>query len=227
MATVQVPGGPVLHYQEWGRPDGSVVLLLHGLTSSSDDWRNVAPVLGEGFRVIAPDARGHGGSEWTAEYSLDLMRSDVEALMDQLGILAAIVVGHSMGALVAYQLAALRPERVRLLVLEDMPPPVPANPPKSYPRNPEEDFDWHAQIAVFRWRNNPPAEWAGYAAKIQAKTLVLGGARSHIPQGSLKELAERIPHAEFVSLDRGHDIHAERPSEFLTHVQPFIAWFAK
>ena len=61
----ELPGGPTLNYREWGRPDGSVVLLLHGLTSSSQSWRNIAPVLGEQFRVIAPDARGHGGSEWT------------------------------------------------------------------------------------------------------------------------------------------------------------------
>ena len=43
MATVRLPGGPTLNYREWGRPDGAVVLLLHGLTSSSQSWRNVAP----------------------------------------------------------------------------------------------------------------------------------------------------------------------------------------
>jgi pimeloyl-ACP methyl ester carboxylesterase len=57
---VSLPGGPTVSYREWGRPDGAVVLLLHGLTVSGRSWQNVAPVLGENFRVVAPDARGHG-----------------------------------------------------------------------------------------------------------------------------------------------------------------------
>ena len=69
----------------------------------------MAPVLGERFRVIAPDARGHGDSEWTRDYSFDAMRDDVVGLIEALGILAAIVVGHSMGAVTAYQLAATDP----------------------------------------------------------------------------------------------------------------------
>ena len=94
MATVSLPGGPTLNYREWGRPDAAVVLLLHGLTSSSQSWRHVAPELGEHFRVIAPDARGHGGSEWMRDYSFESMRDDVARFMEQVGILAAIVIGH-------------------------------------------------------------------------------------------------------------------------------------
>ena len=45
---MSLPGGPTLNYREWGRPDGAVVLLLHGLMSGRS-WRNVAPVLGDGF----------------------------------------------------------------------------------------------------------------------------------------------------------------------------------
>ena len=69
------------------------------------------------------------------------MRDDVVGLMDGLGILGAIVVGHSMGALTAYRLAATRPELIRLLVLEEMPPPDPAKPPRPIPRQPEPDAD--------------------------------------------------------------------------------------
>ena len=57
MATARLPGGPTLNYREWGRPPVQV-LLLHGLTSSSQSWRNVAPVLGEHFRVIARTPAG-------------------------------------------------------------------------------------------------------------------------------------------------------------------------
>src|SRR4029453_2682978 len=117
MADVRLPGGPTLSYREWGRPDGAVVLMLHGLTSSGATWRHVAPALGENFRVIALDARGHGDSEWTKDYSLELMADDVAGFCEQGGILGAIVVGPSMGAVTAYALAARRPELIRQLVL--------------------------------------------------------------------------------------------------------------
>jgi pimeloyl-ACP methyl ester carboxylesterase len=229
MATVRLPGGPTLNYREWGRPDGAVVLLLHGLASSSQSWRNVAPTLGDHFRVIAPDARGHGGSEWTRDYSFELMRDDAARFMEQMGILAAIVIGHSMGAVTAYDLAATRPELIRLLVLEEMPPPDPATPPKPIPRKPDPgaNCDWRAVIAVHRWRNAPPPGWWDRATQIQASTLVLGAANSHLQQDRIEELSRRIPHATFASMNSNHDGHEARPSEFLRQVEPFISYFAK
>jgi pimeloyl-ACP methyl ester carboxylesterase len=229
MATVRLPGGPTLNYREWGRPDGAVVLLLHGLTSSSLSWRNVAPQLGERFRVIALDARGHGGSQWLRDYSFEVMRDDVARFMEEVGFLAAIVIGHSMGAITAYDLAAARPDLIRLLVLEEMPPPDPAVPPKPYPRRPDPgaNYDWRALIAVYRWRNTPPPGWWERADQIQANTLVLGAAHSDLQQDRLQELSRRIPHATFASMNSNHDGHEERPSEFLTHVEPFISFFAK
>ena len=229
MATVSLPGGPTLSYREWGRPDGAVVLMLHGLGSSGASWRHVAPALGEHFRVIAPDARGHGDSDWTRDYSPELMVDDVAGFCEQLGILAAIVVGHSMGGVIAYAVAATRPELVRLLVLEEMPPPDPANPPRPYPRHadPDDECDWRAVVALRRWRNAPPKSWWEMADRIGSRTLVMSGRHSYLPADRMEELAQRIPRAEFVSVDCGHTIHEERPSEFLRPVEPFISWFAK
>ena len=229
MATVSLPGGPTLNYREWGRPDAAVVLLLHGLTSSSESWRHVAPELGEHFRLIAPDARGHGGSEWMRDYSFESMRNDVVGFMEQVGVLAAIVVGHSMGAVTAYDLAATRPDLIRLLVLEEMPPPDPATPPRPIPRRPDRDadYDWRALIAMHRWRNAPPPGWWERADRIQAQTLVLGATDSHLSQDRMGELSRRIPHATFATMNSNHGGHEERPSEFLRHVEPFISWFAK
>ena len=227
MSTVRLPGGPTLSYQEWGRPDGAVVLMLHGLESSGSTWRHVGPVLGERFRVIAPDARGHGESEWTTDYSFPAMSRDVTELMDQLGILGAIVVGHSMGAITAYHLAATQADRVRLLVLEEMPPPDPAKPPLSFPRQPTPDTDWRAIIAVRRWRNAPDGSWWPMAKSISARTLVLGGNGSHLDQSRIQTLSDEIPNGTFRSFDLGHDLHEDRPSEFLGAVEPFVEYFAK
>lgn len=229
MATVTLPGGPTLSYREWGRPDGAVVLLLHGLGSSSASWRHLAPVLGRHFRCVAPDLRGHGASEWTQDYSLELYRDDVVGLMSSLGILGAIPFGHSMGALVAYQLAATEPDLVRTLVLEDMPPPDPAEPRRPVPRQPDPgaDHDWRAVIAVNRWRNQPSPGWWEYAETISAETLVLGGEHSHLPQHRLRDLANRLQQGRFVSLDLDHDMHEQRPGAVLSVVEPFLKPFAK
>jgi pimeloyl-ACP methyl ester carboxylesterase len=229
MATVTLPSGLKLSYQEWGRPDGAVVLMLHGLGSSSASWRNVGPAIGDRFRVIAPDARGHGGSDWAKDYSFEAMRDDVVQLMDRLGILGAILVGHSMGALTAYELAATRPEMVRLLVLEEMPPPAAATPPLEIPRRPDPgaDHDWRAVIAVRRWRNAPPPAWWAMAARITSKTLVIGARGSHLPLHRMEEVSRRIPHAEYASVEGGHSFHQQRPSILLRLLEPFIAYFAK
>lgn len=229
MADVRLPDGPTLSYTEWGRPDGAVVLMLHGLTSSGTTWRHVAPALGENFRVVAPDARGHGSSEWTKDYSLELMADDVAGFCDQVGILGAIVVGHSMGALTAYALASRRPDLIRLLVLEEMPPPDPAKPPRPLPRQhePGDDHDWRAVIAVHRWRNNPPPGWWDMADGIAAETLVISGSQSYLSAPRMETLSRRLPHGHFASVDLGHSPHEERPSEFLRVVQPFVSVFAK
>lgn len=229
MADLRLPDGPTLSYREGGRPDGAVVLMLHGLTSSGATWRHVAPALGESFRVIALDARGHGDSEWTRDYSVDLMVDDVIGFCEQVGILGAIVVGHSMGAVTAYALAARRPDLIRQLVLEEMPPPDPAKPPRPLPKQhePGDTHDWRAVIAFRRWRNDPPREWWDLADRIPAETLVISGSQSYLPAKRMEELCHRLPRGRFTSLDLGHVPHEERPSEFLRVVQPFIGIFAK
>jgi len=229
MATATLPGGLTLNYQEWGRPDGAAVLLLHGLASSSDSWKRMAPVLGRHFRCIAPDARGHGASDWTEDYSFEAMRDDVVGLMSSLGVIGAIAYGHSMGALTAYLLAATQPELVRMLVLEEIPPPDAAVPPRPVPRRPRPggSYDWRAELAVNRWRNADHPEWWGYAEQVGVESLVLGGRQSHLPQDRLQDLASRLPHGRFEAFDLGHNLHEDRPGEVLTVVEPFLSTLAK
>ena len=82
-------------------------------------------------------------------------------------------------------------------------------------------------VALRRWRNAPPNGWWEMADRIVSKTLVINGRNSDMPADRMKELANRIPGGSFVSVDCGHTIHEERPSEFLRPVEPFISWFAK
>jgi pimeloyl-ACP methyl ester carboxylesterase len=102
--------------------EGMPVLLLHGFPDSSRVWRHQVPALvGAGFRVIAPDLRGYGESDRPEEVEAYAVRhsvADVVAMLDELEIERAHVVGHDWGAGVAWALAAFVPARVdRLVVL--------------------------------------------------------------------------------------------------------------
>jgi pimeloyl-ACP methyl ester carboxylesterase len=217
MPNVQLANGPVLRYREWGRPDGSVLVLLHGTTDDGSTWDHVAPVLGEHFRVIAPDLRGRADSEWTDDYSMQLLVDDVVALMEALGVLGAVLVGQSTGASVAFLVASQHPERVRMLVLEEMPSPDAAEPRLELPLGPDPEgrWDWRFMIMMRRWLNDGHPDWWQLANKIAAD------------EGRLRDLARSMPDATFRSLDLGHTPHAERPSAFLQVVGPFLAPLAK
>jgi pimeloyl-ACP methyl ester carboxylesterase len=96
------------------------VLLLHGFPDSSFLWRHQFPALVDaGLRVVAPDLRGFGESdkpEAVEEYELRRSVADIVAVLDGLEIERAHVVGHDWGAVVAWLLAALKPDRVERLV---------------------------------------------------------------------------------------------------------------
>jgi pimeloyl-ACP methyl ester carboxylesterase len=98
------------------------VLLLHGLTGRASHWAATARWLSARHRVVALDLRGHGHSGKPAPeaYTRDAFVEDVQAAVEQLGLGPAVVVGHAMGALTAWQLAAARPDLVRALVVGDM-----------------------------------------------------------------------------------------------------------
>ncbi|MET9291160.1 alpha/beta hydrolase [Streptomyces sp. NPDC003077] len=114
------PKGEGEGWQHNGRKPG--VLLLHGLMGRAAHWADTARWLGARYRPVGLDQRGHGRSEKPADGPFDRKTyvDDAVAVIEQLELAPAAVVGHSMGALTAWQLAASRPELVSALVICDM-----------------------------------------------------------------------------------------------------------
>jgi epoxide hydrolase A/B len=106
--------GTRIHCVEAG--DGPLVLLVHGFPESWYSWRHQLAALADaGFRAVAPDQRGYGGTtrpDAIDRYTLLDLVGDVVGLIDALGGGKAIVVGHDWGAPVAWHTALLRPDRV-------------------------------------------------------------------------------------------------------------------
>jgi pimeloyl-ACP methyl ester carboxylesterase len=104
--------GVTLRYKEFG--SGDPVMLIHGYTASLESMTGLANTFTEGHRVIAMDVRGFGRSSKFADATRfgHLIVDDVVGLMDHLKVSRAHLVGHSMGALIAANVAARYPARV-------------------------------------------------------------------------------------------------------------------
>jgi pimeloyl-ACP methyl ester carboxylesterase len=102
----------------------TTVVLLHGWPQSAHAWRHVIPLLAEQFTVIAPDLRGVGGTDAPGDgYDKATMARDVHALIAQLGLGKVFVIGHDLGAMVAYSYARQFPAETRGAGIVDMPIP--------------------------------------------------------------------------------------------------------
>ena len=132
---------------ESGTVAGPALLCLHGVLRAGRDF---APLLGHlvpRWQVHAPDHRGHGGSEWTpgryfiADYTADaiaLVRDHLEG--------DVVILGHSLGALIAVGVAAALPDRIKGIVLEDPPSPALLADVETTPWN----AIWHGMEAIAR-----------------------------------------------------------------------------
>jgi pimeloyl-ACP methyl ester carboxylesterase len=107
-----------IHLAEQGR--GPLVLLCHGFPELWYSWRHQLPALAEaGFRAVAPDMRGYGGTDAPAEidqYTLFHIVGDMVGLLDALGEERAVIAGHDWGAPVAWHAALMRPDRLRAVI---------------------------------------------------------------------------------------------------------------
>lgn len=108
----------LLHYEEEG--NGPVLVFLHGLMGSCENWRSISHRLAGRFRVVCMDLPNHGQSPHQDPFTISSMAHAVERTSEAIGLERPVVVGHSMGGRVAMWLASEHPEEISGFVSVDM-----------------------------------------------------------------------------------------------------------
>ena len=206
-----------------GDPSAPAMVLLHALGEQAVSWDDAAARFATRFRVVTLDLRGHGASSWPGTYSFTLMRDDVLGVLDALGLQDIVLVGHSMGGIVAYLVAQAQPGRIARLVVEDAPPPFPRE--RAVPPRPAGEllFDWAVVPSIVQEVNDPALRWWKHLPEITAPTLLIGGGpTSHIPQELLIDVAEAVPNCKLITIEVGHDVHESVPQAFAAAVLDWL-----
>jgi pimeloyl-ACP methyl ester carboxylesterase len=114
-----------LHWTESG--DGEPLLFLHGAFGHNADWRAIFGDAPEGYRIVAPDLRGHGATlDPLRAFTFRQCAHDVLALLRHLGISGAKAIGISGGGIVLLHMATIDPSTIASMVLVSAPPYFPA-----------------------------------------------------------------------------------------------------
>jgi pimeloyl-ACP methyl ester carboxylesterase len=222
---------------------GPPVILLHGGLGHSGNWGYQLPALiNSGYRAILIDSRGHGRSTRDAQpYSYELMASDVQAIMNQLQIEKAALVGWSDGACTALILAAQSPERVSgvFFFACNMDPsgtkpfePTPiidrcfSRHKKDYASlsaTPDRFQDFVAAVSLMQ-RTQPNYSASDLAKISMPVTIAHSEHDEFIKREHAEHLAQSIPNAELVILNGvSHFAPLQRPAQFNAAILAFTA----
>lgn len=114
-----IAGDLTFHYVQWGE-QGTPIICVHGITANAFCFQALADELSNTHRVIAYDLRGRGDSDKPESgYSLPIHAQDLADIIDALELDRPVVLGHSLGAMIALYFAAYYPEKLSKLVLVD------------------------------------------------------------------------------------------------------------
>jgi 2-succinyl-6-hydroxy-2,4-cyclohexadiene-1-carboxylate synthase len=193
------------------------VVLLHGFGGSGDDWSPLAGnLVAAGYRVVAPDLPGHGGTPAPRAYGLERFGAeetgrDLDALLDRLAIGAAHWVGYSMGGRLALVAALAAPGRVATLTLEGTSPGIAGAADREERRGADEALaeaieargvawfaeTWEALPIFASQRTLPPGVRAGLAARRRRNDAAgLADSLRAAGQGAQPYVGERLTSLE-------------------------------
>lgn len=248
-------GDRLLRVRDEGEGKRTPLVCIHGAGGSSVVWMDLVRRYAPRRRVVAIDLPAHGQSDpWhpLQEVSVAMYRDAVGTACQLLGIERAILVGHSLGGLVALDCAAAWPERVSGLVMVASGARLPVA-PRVFELLEKDPAGFSAWLTRLGWSPTTPRErvekWAGLtltaepevvaadfravtrfdgralAPRVRSPALVLAGGDDLLaPPALADELAALLPVAEQVLLPRaGHFLHLEQPEESDAALDRFLA----
>ncbi|MFF8699551.1 alpha/beta fold hydrolase [Streptomyces albidoflavus] len=241
--------GRRLSYLDFGGP-GRPLIALHGHFGEARTFARLAGALAPDWRVVALDQRGHGLSDPGPDYSRAGYVGDAAALVAHLGLDRPVVLGHSLGGVNAYQLAARRPELVSALVIEDIGAEVrddlsfclgwPRRAPtwaalaaglgKSLPYLREAIREYADGWGLaFRPESMVASQnalrgdhWDDWLASDCPALLVRGERSGTLSAEHAEAMATRRGRTRLAALDTGHTVHDSAPGEFAGVVRAFL-----
>ncbi|MEU8435621.1 alpha/beta hydrolase [Streptomyces sp. NPDC029216] len=241
--------GRRLSYLDFGGP-GRPLLALHGHFNEGRTFTALARALAPDWRVVAPDQRGHGFSDRAADFSREGYVDDAAALLAHLGLDRVVVLGHSLGGVNAYQLAAHHPHLVSALVIEDVGAEIDSDlsfclrwPHRAPTRTALiEQLGDSARYLTDAVREHPDGwglafrpqdmvtsvgrvngdHWADWLSTDCPALLVHGTRSDTLTAGHAKEMAARRPRTRLAELATGHTVHETDPEGFATTVRTFL-----
>jgi pimeloyl-ACP methyl ester carboxylesterase len=233
-----------LHYDIEG--EGKPLLWLHGFFGAGSDWRYLFPEPPPGFRLIAPDLRGHGASTNPSdEFLFREAARDIQALLRHLGIERTTAIGLSGGGLVLLHLATMQPSVISSMVLVSAPPYFPAQ-ARALQRQASEAMFGAQELELMRQRHTQGpgqlerliAHTRAFAdryddvsftpphlATITAETLIVFGDRDPLyPVSLVLELHDAIPRSHlWVVPNGGHGpVFGDRAAQFAETALSFL-----
>ncbi len=245
-----VVAGRRLSYLDFGGA-GRPLLALHGHFGEGRTFTRLARELGDSWRVVALDQRGHGHSDRPADFSRTGYVEDAATVLDHLGIDGAVVLGHSLGGVNAFQLAARFPGLVDALIVEDIgaevdddlsfclswPHRAPTRaslleglgPSARYLMDAvrEHADGWGLAFEATDMHDSQQHlngdHWDDWLAGNCPALLVRGSRSTVLSVEHAKDMAARRPHTRLVELPAGHTVHESVPVEFAAVVREFLS----
>ena len=233
--------GATLTYDDEGPRDGEGVPLVfvHGWTANRHRWDHQTAHFSERRRVVRLDLRGHGESTGAGVRRIDDLAADVLALLDHLKIERFVIVGHSMGGMIAQTVALSHPERVERMVL------VNSIGKMAYSRgrallmaastlvpfklfvaaNIQRAFapGYPREVVMTLYGAMRSFDVSDRIGAIQAPTLLVHGYHDvQLPIAPMLRLATAYPDAEVRVLDAGHELPVEKPAELTAVLDRFL-----
>lgn len=224
--------GATLYYEVTGQ--GLPLVLLHGNGEDSTYFEHQVPVFSQFYQVIAIDTRAHGRStRGNAPLDFYLFADDVIAVLDDLGLQKARILGFSDGGNIALHTVLKYPERVLSIIADGanlfpagLLPEIQTHQKEKYAllcEKAKTDFEYQKKAEIYGLMIHHPNLTFDMLAQIHTPTLILAGEYDMIAPAHTQGIAQAIEGAElFIVADGDHFIAAKMPDVFNALVMDFL-----